>query len=399
MGRFWRDVKGSVAVTMGVALVPLSVAAGVAVDYTRTAWLQTKAQQAIDAAVLAGAQAADANRSTTAQGAFAAAFSMPAGAAVTASFATNADGTFSGAAQGTIASTLMRLVGVPAMAVRASATATPAKRTPVCVLLLQPSGSGLTMSSNSLIDAPNCEIDIKSSGASAALLNSGSAINSSQVCAQGAFTLNSAASRASYKANCASAADTLGSALPAPPAASPCRYNNKTWAGGNNTSITVQQGDICGGMNFNTPATVTFEPGVYRVRGGPIKFNSSVSVIAAGVTFYFEDANSTLQMNSAASFSITPPNSGTYANIAMYEASIANRTDLTINSSSSGSMEGVFYLPSRNITLNSAASLNARRLSFVANTMLFNSSSAWNIDAVADASKRIYTVTPAHLLN
>src|SRR5690606_11851523 len=71
--RFLSDRQGAVAILFGIALIPLVVAVGAAIDYSRAVNVRTKIQGAIDAAALAAASslnATDAERIALAQSVF-----------------------------------------------------------------------------------------------------------------------------------------------------------------------------------------------------------------------------------------------------------------------------------------------------------------------------------------
>jgi Flp pilus assembly protein TadG len=53
---FGRDETGSIALVFGLAILPLLLAVGAAVDYSRAMSLKTKLQSATDAATLAAAK-------------------------------------------------------------------------------------------------------------------------------------------------------------------------------------------------------------------------------------------------------------------------------------------------------------------------------------------------------
>lgn len=54
LNSYLRDVKGNLAITMSLAMVPLLLGAGAAIDFSRASRTQTVLQEAVDAAVVAG---------------------------------------------------------------------------------------------------------------------------------------------------------------------------------------------------------------------------------------------------------------------------------------------------------------------------------------------------------
>src|SRR6185295_16347823 len=53
--RFASNASGGIAVIFGLALIPMALATGAAVDYSRASATRTELQKALDAALLAGA--------------------------------------------------------------------------------------------------------------------------------------------------------------------------------------------------------------------------------------------------------------------------------------------------------------------------------------------------------
>ena len=106
-------------------------------------------------------------------------------------------------------------------------------------------------------------------------------------------------------------------------------------------------------------------------------------VIANGVTFYFPDTNSEIRANGALTFTGTAPTSGTYKGILMFEktsdvANNANKTQYIFNGSNGETLEGIIYLPNRNVTYNSTTNVTAK-ISMVVNQIIFNSAN-WQIE-------------------
>jgi hypothetical protein len=366
-----------------VAAIPLFGLTGAAVDYSRTSALKVKVQSALDAAVLKGADEPSTTQVVTAKAVFRSGLGEDAQFVKEPSFLTEG-GLFKGSVSGELPTSIVKLVGFDAIPFAARSAATPrASLNTVCFLLK----TSLKMSSSSIINMPGCEIAVQSTSDGAVDLASQSEVNAQRLCVGG--TINTSMMKESYKEHCSPVADPFPGQLPVLAADATCTYNNKTYSG--NQSFTVTPGNICNGMTFNVQGTVTFAPGLYRVRGGPITFSSSATALADGVTFYFEDSASYINNKASSSFSIKAPTSGTYAGIAMFEKpSLSPSNGFAFNSSSNGTLEGLFYLPSRTMSLNSASSLDARRMTLVADSLTMASSSNFKGADSPDASKRIY---------
>src|SRR5207248_2046126 len=120
------------------------------------------------------------------------------------------------------------------------------------------------------------------------------------------------------------------------------------------------------------------------IKGGGMTFNSGWTVTGTGVTFYLVDQNATITFNGNVNFKLTPPTSGTYANILMFEPSGLTNTNLPINGTSGSTMQGLLYLPSRDVTINSVSNVSADKVTMVFSSLIFNSLN-WTFDAGAIA--------------
>jgi hypothetical protein len=384
--RFARDRRGSVAVTFTIAATPLMLMSGAAVDYSRASRERHNMQAALDSALLAAALAKPAQREGTATNVYKSASAAQARTGETLTFhADDVARTFSGEVRAKVPTMLMKLGGFDSVEIAVKGSVS-LDNGPVCMLLKAPSGIGLDMGSSTGISMPGCEVHVYSSAANAVSFQSGAVVDSAELCVKGGITYKSSLEKASYHANCTPARDEYVMPVMAPDPM--CRYNKQQY--GNSPNVVLSPGTICGGMTFKSSTNLTFQPGLYRVRGGPISFNAASTITAQGVTFYFEDEKSFFSMNANSQMSLTAPTSGTYKGIAMFEAPALPLSNVSYVSAATASMQGLFYLPSRNILLNSSTGLSSRKMTLVANTAALSSSSAINVDPLPDEELRLY---------
>lgn len=117
----------------------------------------------------------------------------------------------------------------------------------------------------------------------------------------------------------------------------------KSIKGGKITAL--EPGTYC---NKTISGTVTLEPGVYIFKGGKINLGGNGSLTGVGVTiFLMEDAELSINANQLASLS--PPATGPYAGITIYQAP-GNTKDLTLNGGAGSSINGFVYAPDARIT-------------------------------------------------
>ena len=167
--------SGSVAATFGIALIPVAGAVGVAIDYSRATEVRAKLQSALDAAVLAGVKVTSA-KTATASTVFTANFSGSVAQNVSSSFTANADGSLSGTARAAVPTAMLAVVkstiDISASAQAKIRNSSSSTSNTVCLLLVDPTASqSLLINGGAKINAPNCEIDVRSTGNPAAMFN------------------------------------------------------------------------------------------------------------------------------------------------------------------------------------------------------------------------------------
>ena len=95
--------------------------------------------------------------------------------------------------------------------------------------------------------------------------------------------------------------------------------------------------------------TVTLNPGVYYINGN-LKIQGSASVLGTGgVTFYITN-NGQVTVSGGSSLNLTAPTSGTYSGILFYQDPADTQT-FTFSGGSSGTINGIFYLPDTGLSL------------------------------------------------
>ncbi len=370
------DRSGNIAIVTALVAVPLVIAAGIAIDYTRAQAARSDMQAAMDAAVLAGARDGTSGWTTVARTMFTATIKTADYKVTTTSFTQDASGNYVGAAAGTVATTVSGLMSVATLPVSATATAVvKAASDNACILLLSTTASpGLLLNNGANITAPNCQVQVKSTGNPAATFNSGTTLTTKKTCVAGTSVLDNGGTHASLTKNCTTVSDPFAGTLPVPSSAS-CTYSNVNINGG---TYTASPGVYCGWMNLNNAPTINFQPGVYVIKGGGVNVNGG-TWNGTGVTFYFPDT-SYIQYNGTVKLNLSAPTSGTYANLLMYEASGLSKSSFSMNATNGASLTGLLYLPSRQLTLNSGASVTSNALTMVLDTLIVNQAN-WTLDS------------------
>jgi hypothetical protein len=125
---------------------------------------------------------------------------------------------------------------------------------------------------------------------------------------------------------------------------SPGRYNCQISITGNSPVVNFAAGDyhVTGGISINGNfPQVTFGAGVYTLEGSFTNNGNSSVITGNGVTFY-QSAGSWSVNGNLPTTTLTPPASGPYAGITLFQ-SRTNTSAVTVNGNSSVSVHGVLY--------------------------------------------------------
>ena len=379
---FRRDRRGNIVVMGAILILPLTVLAGGAADYARARQARSEIQDALDAAVLAGAKAD--NSAAVAAAAF---HTQPGGQVVIAPpvFVVRGDGRFSGTVSAESGNAFLSAASIPSIALRASAVA--GVRVPpndVCLTTLETAAAGLLKSGSSTLTGSGCRFDVRSSAAPAASFSGSGSVGSQQVCVRGATVATNGSTVNNLQLGC-TLARPYAAAPPTPPVGDCTPYN---------TSVpvppgqTVNPGTYCGDTTISGGATLN--PGVYVLRGVngvPARFviNGTAPVTGNGVFIYFADA-STLTLESEGDLRLTAPPTGVHQGVLFHEAPGLPRSEMRFTRSGSGLLRGVVNLPSRNLFIASSGSTTHDQVTLVVNRLAMEGSGVWTFSAAPSSA-------------
>ncbi|BAM91649.1 hypothetical protein S58_56720 [Bradyrhizobium oligotrophicum S58] len=373
--RFWDARDGQISGIFAVALVPILVSVGAAVDFAKTGDVKAQLQKSVDAAVLAGVTQASGLQVSTASSVFSASYKGRFDTTPTATFTANSDGTLTGQASTSVKTSFLNVMGMSSLGVSASGTAKAGaqSRSPVCILLVSTINSqSLLVNSGAQLNAPTCEVHVLSTQTPAVMFNA--TLNVKRICVKGNNVTKNGGVTPPVETGCAAIADPFAGKLPTP--STTCTVSSNVIKNGGTASL--DPGVYCGGVTLNGTGTLTLNPGLYVIKGSPFIFNSGWTVNGTGVTFYFADSGGSITFNGNVTANLSAPTTGTYANILMYEPTGLSTSQLPINGTSGSSFTGLIYLPSRNVTINSVSNVSSNSVTMVFNTLILNATN-WNI--------------------
>ncbi|MBX9458285.1 MAG: pilus assembly protein [Rhizobium sp.] len=385
--RLLADRSGNFGLLAALAAACLTMGVGASIDYSYALTERQKIQQALDAGLLAAlSKSTLQEQRTVIQNVLLANagegsnllvpdFDFGANLAV----AKNADGSVTATLRDTVPTTFMRIAGRNSLAIRVKSTAIAASQSSsdTCIWSLGNSGQDVLINSGATVDSTRCRLDAHSTANPAFIMNSGSTIKFTKFCVKGTKYIKNGGTLANLETGCTVAADPYAGLLPEPTLPASCTTSGYP----NGNTFSLAPGMHCD-VGFNGSPTITFQPGLHIIKGRMI-INSGAKVIANGVTFYFPDTNSEIRANGSLTFTGTAPTTGTYKGILMFEKTSnagnnANKTQYIFNGSNGETLEGIIYLPNRNVTYNSTTNV-AAKISMVVNQIIFNSAN-WKIE-------------------
>ncbi len=387
---FFRDRSGNYAIYAALLMFPLLVGASAAIEFSDGSRLRAELEHVLDASVLAGARE-PAGQVAAAEAYFRSYFAQKQdGSGPVAQFVLG-DGLLEGAAARPLEMTIGLGFLTRDRMIRVSAQARFAvPETPPCISVLANSEQALLLNSGANLQAKDCEVHVHSQKNAAIVLNAGVKVTAEKLCVKGNKILNNGGSAPGLETNCAVAPDPYAGKFAEPTVPGSCTTSGAR----DGTTHSLKPGLHCS-VNFNGSPKLTFEPGLHIIRGD-MNINSGATVIAEDVTFYFPDTGSRIQANGGLTMTAKAPATGPYAGVLMFEktsdaANNAQKRPFVFNGSVSEQLEGVIYLPNRDVTYNSTTNVKASRMSIVANTMIVNSAN-WTFEGYGGGSGKSRSV-------
>jgi hypothetical protein len=392
--RFAADRRGNFAVYGTIALMPILAGVALSVEFTHGRKEQGELQNLLDAAVLVGARedtgqvdAAKAYLTATMPG-------DPKDVDYPVAVFKLADGRLIGTvtAKAGLGLSSALLGGPTTVSARSEAVFKKATTPSPCITVLANANQALLINSGANVLAKTCQVDVYSEQNPAFIMNAGSTLDISKLCVKGTKYIKNGGTISKLETNCQVTADPYKGKLTEPTVAAGCTTSGAK----DGASHSLNPGVHCS-VNFNGNPTITFKPGLHIIKGTMI-INANSTVIATGVTFYFPDTDSKIQANGGLTMTATAPTSGTYKDILMFEKTSdatnnANKRQYIFNGSKGERLEGIIYLPNRDVTYNSTTNVTASKISLVVNTLIMNSAN-WSLTGAgsggAGGAKTVY---------
>jgi hypothetical protein len=153
----------------------------------------------------------------------------------------------------------------------------------------------------------------------------------------------------------------------------------------NDKTATLSQGTFCGS---SLSGEVTLNPGTYIFKGVQLSFNGNDSLVGNGVTIFLMQG-STLTINGNATTDLSPPTSGPYAGITIYQAR-DNAAELKLNGTSDISLTGYVYAPAAAISYKgNSSTTNQSCMRIIGDTVTMTGNSNVKSNCSAELGNRL----------
>ncbi|MBB5536358.1 TadE/TadG family type IV pilus assembly protein [Rhizobium giardinii] len=381
------DTQGNFAVMTALVSAVLLATAGGAVDFGHALSVKSDLQGQLDAVVLAAAHEAGGNKIAHAQKLFTNLAAPLAAYNPRAQFTLDENGTLTGVASASVKTTLLTVMAFKKLDVSVASAAVGEASTngSPCILLLDRGRDALYVNSGAGIQKTDCEIHVHSPAYSAATFTDGGrGLNVKRICIKsGTISYNNQLNQAVEK-NCDVAPDPFAGSLPSVNALG-CDSQLGGHLPDNQKTHKLSPGVYCGWTDANGSPTIELRSGLYVIKNGGWFFNSGTTLTGKDVTIYLADS-SKIFFNGNVDIDLSAPTSGAYKDILMFEAPGLAPSDWLFNGNQKARLDGIIYLPSRNVHFNSTFAMNNSRTGVVFNRMSMDGTN-WNLVPLTNSGR------------
>lgn len=212
----------------------------------------------------------------------------------------------------------------------------------ICVLGLDSSDDGtIELWSKARMTAQNCAVYSNSSSTKGIAAKQSASMSATMICSVGGASGAKGSMTPQPITDCPVFDDPLAGR--AGPAVGACQETGLVIA---SQTVTLQPGVYCGGLRISGSSVVTFAPGVFVIKDGPLIVRDEASIAGENVGFYLTGTGALFNFESDTTISLSAPTAGTMAGLLFHEsreqtASVTHE----INSDNARTLIGTIYLP------------------------------------------------------
>lgn len=263
-----------------------------------------------------------------------------------------------------------------------------------CVLSLDPTASGATTTQgSSAIDLNGCSLYDNSDSNSGLVVGGSSSLSALSVNVVGGISGNS---NISTTQGVIKSAATISDpyAKVDPGSFQGCDHTNYSAK----STVTLDPGVYCGGMQFNAGANVTLNPGVYYVDRGSLTVNGSATLQGSGVTLVFTSSTGsnypTATIAGGATVNLTAPTTGALAGIVIFgDQNMPTGSSFKFAGGASQTFGGAIYAPKASVSFAGGSGTGNGCTQLIADTITFAGNSSFAINCSGYGTKPLGIAT------
>lgn len=377
-----RKRRGTVSALVAI-LLPVSIGvAALGLDVSILFLQRRQAQSIADAAALAGAYALYNGSSFSAAQSAAIAIAAKGGVTLSASQVTQPQ---TGYVSVSVTVTGPRYFSAIWGAGNMSATATAVARaatsaySTAAILVLDPTGTAITLSGTTSVTATNGSIIVSSTSSSSIVSSGAPSITTPQLDLSGQITYSgSNPDKATVtKYGQPSTTDPLAS-VPAPSSSGMTVQSSSAITLSGSQTRTLSPGVYDGGFTLSGSSAITLSPGMYYINGGGITMSGSSGISGSGV-FIYNTGGGSINLSGTGTIALSPMTSGTYQGITVFQDR-TNTAGATMSGGSNINNSGTFYFPNARLTLSGSSGVAAVGAQIIAKDLTFSGSAGITVN-------------------
>lgn len=395
--KFWQSESGNFGAITAIAAVPILAGIAGAIDYTMTLNKTGQLQNSLDAAALAiatgyyqgmsddelgqvGQDSFDANMAGISSGTQSMDYEDELPDDLAAMATADGDEFFITATSGLVH---QGLVGGMDWTVNRRSVVRIRKGPPACVLALDPKAdSAVKIQGSTDVVMEGCVIAANSKS-STAIYRGGAALLEA-LCVNTVGRTSGLGNISNVQLDCAAPMENQYPSFDPLLGVVPPSYTGCQGLPGGKTK-TLSPGTYC---NKTISGDVTLQPGTYILRGGQVKLGGNGKLVGSGVTIFLMEG-AEFSVNGNEILQLTPPTSGPYAGITIFQEK-TNTNTIAINGTSGSFVSGFVYAPGAHVFYagNSATSTLTACLRLVSKTIEMTGNSSMKSDCSAELGGR-----------
>jgi Flp pilus assembly protein TadG len=242
------------------------------------------------------------------------------------------------------------------------------------LLVLDPSGIGITLSGLTQVSAKNGSVIVDSTSSASILASGAPSLTTPELDLSGGITYSgSNPNKATVtKTGQTATADPLAK-ISAPSTSGMTVQSNSAINLLASASRTLSPGVYTGGITLSGSASVTMNPGIYYINGGGISVTGSSSITGNGV-FIYNTGGGAINLSGTGIIALNPMTSGTYQGITMFQDR-SSAVGATMSGGSNITNTGTFYFPGSRLTLSGTSGVASMGAQMIAKNLTFSGTS------------------------